>query len=121
MLFLDADGGPAALKDRCCHRTAKLSKGRCVEGLLTCGYHGWTYDRPGRVVGIPQFDPGAVLPRHRVPDFRCQARYGYAWVALDEPLRAALDDLFAPGRLQGARYNAATQAEVDSERFSDEH
>ena len=41
--------------------------------------------------------------------------------ALDEPLRAALDDLFAPGRLQGARYNAATQAEVDSERFSDEH
>jgi hypothetical protein len=23
---------PAALKDRCCHRTAKLSKGRCVDG-----------------------------------------------------------------------------------------
>ena len=27
VLFLDADGQPAALRDRCCHRTAKLSKG----------------------------------------------------------------------------------------------
>ena len=27
VLFLDAAGEPAALEDRCCHRTAKLSKG----------------------------------------------------------------------------------------------
>ena len=27
VLFLDAEGAPAALEDRCCHRTAKLSKG----------------------------------------------------------------------------------------------
>ncbi len=27
VLFLSADGEPAALADRCCHRTAKLSKG----------------------------------------------------------------------------------------------
>jgi phenylpropionate dioxygenase-like ring-hydroxylating dioxygenase large terminal subunit len=91
VLFLDADGGPAALKDRCCHRTAKLSKGRCVEGLLTCGYHGWTYDRTGRVVGIPQFDPGAVLPRHATPAYHCIERGGYAWVALDEPLLPLFD------------------------------
>jgi|GEM_PF-6387331 len=37
VLFLDAQGQPAALKDRCCHRTAKLSKGRCVGGALECG------------------------------------------------------------------------------------
>ena len=30
VLFLDASGQPAALRDRCCHRTAKLSKGWCV-------------------------------------------------------------------------------------------
>ena len=29
VLFLDETGAPAALKDRCCHRTAKLSKGWC--------------------------------------------------------------------------------------------
>ena len=27
VLFLDEEGAPAALEDRCCHRTAKLSKG----------------------------------------------------------------------------------------------
>ena len=27
VLFLDEAGQPAALKDRCCHRTARLSKG----------------------------------------------------------------------------------------------
>ena len=27
-----------------------------------------------------------MLPKHRVPEFHCTGRYGYAWVALDEPL-----------------------------------
>src|SRR5277367_4920687 len=54
VLFLGADGKPAALKDRCCHRTARLSKGWCKDGNLVCGYHGWTYDRTGKVVFVPQ-------------------------------------------------------------------
>ena len=55
VLFLDAKGEPAALKDRCCHRTAKLSKGWSKNGHIQCGYHGWTYDRGGKVVDIPQW------------------------------------------------------------------
>ncbi len=91
VLFLDADGAPAALRDRCCHRTAKLSKGWMDEGRIVCGYHGWTYDRTGHVTRIPQFEPGRALPKHQVPSYRCQARYGYAWVALDEPLTPIFD------------------------------
>ena len=91
VLFLDAEGRPAALKDRCCHRTARLSLGRCVGGALECGYHGWTYDRGGRVIRIPQFEPGQPIPSdYRTPAYRCVAKYGYAWVALvgpeEEPL-----------------------------------
>ena len=55
VLFLDAKGEPAALEDRCCHRTAKLSKGWCNNGNIVCGYHGWEYDRDGKLVMIPQF------------------------------------------------------------------
>jgi phenylpropionate dioxygenase-like ring-hydroxylating dioxygenase large terminal subunit len=62
VLFLDAQGQPAALKDRCCHRTAKLSKGRCVDGALECGYHGWTYNPAGRVIRIPQYEPERPIP-----------------------------------------------------------
>ena len=34
VLFLGPDGQPAALADRCCHRTAKLSKGWVDEGRI---------------------------------------------------------------------------------------
>jgi phenylpropionate dioxygenase-like ring-hydroxylating dioxygenase large terminal subunit len=91
VLFLDPQGQPAALADRCCHRTARLSKGWCDNGVLVCGYHGWRYDAAGRVVGIPQFAPEATLPVHATPAYRCAERGGYAWVALDEPLRPLFD------------------------------
>ena len=87
VLFLDAQGQPAALKDRCCHRTAKLSKGRCINGNLECGYHGWTYNAAGRVIRIPQYEPERAIPAdYGTPAYRCVARYGYAWVALEEPI-----------------------------------
>src|ERR1700737_1584950 len=86
VLFLAGEGKPAALADRCCHRPAKLSRGWCHDGVITCGYHGWTYDRTGKLVHIPQFAPGQPLPEARVNGFRCEERYGYARGALGEPL-----------------------------------
>ena len=100
VLFLDALGQPAALADRCCHRTAKLSKGRCVDGALECGYHGWTYDAAGRVIRIPQYEPGRAIPAdYRTPAYRCVAQYGYAWVALEEPIAPLpeMPEFGAPG------------------------
>lgn len=85
-LFLDAAGRPGALEDRCCHRSARLSLGRVCGDALACPYHGWQYDRGGQCVLVPQLpgqDPG---PHRRVRAFRCEARYGYAWVALEAPL-----------------------------------
>src|SRR6266545_3245645 len=51
--FRGADGTPAVLRDRCLHRNAPLSAGRVRNGLLSCPYHGWTYDGGGRVVAVP--------------------------------------------------------------------
>jgi phenylpropionate dioxygenase-like ring-hydroxylating dioxygenase large terminal subunit len=86
VLFLDEKGEPAALMDRCCHRTAKLSKGSCEKGLIVCGYHGWAYDRSGALARIPQFQPEQVVPRLAVRAYHCAEKYGYAWVCLGEPL-----------------------------------
>ena len=85
-LFLDAEGKPAALEDRCCHRSARLSLGRVAGGVLACAYHGWQYDRSGQCVLMPQLPGQQPGPQRRVRAFRCEARYGYAWVALEEPL-----------------------------------
>ncbi len=104
VLFLDAQGQPAALKDRCCHRTARLSKGRCIDGALQCGYHGWTYNPAGRVIRIPQYEPERPIPAdYCTPAYRCAARHGYAWVALvapgEEPLAPIpeMPEFGAPG------------------------
>ena len=85
-LFLDATGAPVAVADRCCHRTARLSRGWVKEGCIVCPYHGWTYDKDGQLKEIPQFPAGQTLPDARLKSFRAKERYGYVWVALDDPL-----------------------------------
>jgi phenylpropionate dioxygenase-like ring-hydroxylating dioxygenase large terminal subunit len=87
VLWKQADGTPAAVKDRCCHRTAKLSKGFVENGNIVCGYHGWTYDCTGTCVKIPQQPEGAIPSTAKVPAYRAQEKYGYAWVALEDPLK----------------------------------
>jgi phenylpropionate dioxygenase-like ring-hydroxylating dioxygenase large terminal subunit len=85
VLFLDTAGEPAALEDRCCHRTAKLSKGWVRNGHIVCGYHGWEYDSSGKLVKIPQFPFEQAVPDARARSFHAKARYGYVWVCLGEP------------------------------------
>ena len=86
VLWLDADGKPAATIDRCCHRTAKLSCGFVENGNIVCGYHGWTFDRDGKCLRVPQAKDPTRKVNFRIDGYRCEARYGYAWVALEEPL-----------------------------------
>jgi len=93
VLWLAAPDQPAAARDRCCHRTARLSAGFCRDGRLVCGYHGWEYDAAGKVVRIPQHDADDARPSTRLgtPSYRAALRYGYVWVALAEPLYALPD------------------------------
>ena len=71
---------------------AKLSKGWIKDGHIVCGYHGWEYDRDGKLVNIPQFPSEQPMPDARAPTFRASERYGYVWVCLGEPL-ADIPDL----------------------------
>ncbi|RZI70207.1 MAG: Rieske (2Fe-2S) protein [Variovorax sp.] len=91
VLWKKADGTPAAVRDRCCHRTAKLSKGFVEGDNIVCGYHGWTYDCSGACVKIPQAPDMAIPAGAKVQAYHCAERFGYAWVALDDPLMPLLD------------------------------
>src|SRR5450830_750107 len=87
VVWLKSPGKPAALQDRCCHRTAKLSKGFVEDGNIVCGYHGWTFDCAGACVRVPQNTDGSVPAGAMVQSYYCEERYGYVWVALEKPLR----------------------------------
>ncbi|MDX3905290.1 MAG: aromatic ring-hydroxylating dioxygenase subunit alpha [Pigmentiphaga sp.] len=91
VLWKGADGQPVALEDRCCHRTAKLSKGSIEDGRIVCAYHGWTFDASGACVRIPQAPDKPVPKACRVRAYACQEKYGYVWVALDDPLQPIPD------------------------------
>jgi phenylpropionate dioxygenase-like ring-hydroxylating dioxygenase large terminal subunit len=75
-----------ALADRCVHRLAPLSLGRCEGNTLRCMYHGLLYDTQGRCVQIPGQDvipPGARVRRYPVIE-----RHSWIWVWMGDPALA---------------------------------
>lgn len=87
-LWLDAEGQPAATIDRCCHRSAQLSKGVVINGCLRCPYHGWSFDQTGSCVNVPQLtERSQISASYKVQTYHCTEQYGYVWVCLDnDPL-----------------------------------
>ncbi|MEP7312598.1 MAG: aromatic ring-hydroxylating dioxygenase subunit alpha [Pseudomonadota bacterium] len=75
-----------AMEDRCVHRLAPLSLGRCEEGHLRCMYHGFLYDRSGQVVQIP--GQSTVPPNARVRTFAVAERHSWIWVWMGDPALA---------------------------------
>ncbi|MBW4696133.1 MAG: aromatic ring-hydroxylating dioxygenase subunit alpha [Lyngbya sp. HA4199-MV5] len=90
-LWLDSDGNPAATEDRCCHRSAQLSKGQVINGNLRCPYHGWSFDGSGACVNVPQLTSDTIPRTYKVAGYPCQERYGYVWVCLGVPLHGIPD------------------------------
>jgi phenylpropionate dioxygenase-like ring-hydroxylating dioxygenase large terminal subunit len=80
-IFRGADGGVAALPDRCLHRNAPLSIGCVQNGELVCPYHGWHYDAGGCVTNIPSQAP-ATDHGHRLPPLDVCELDGYVYVRL---------------------------------------
>ncbi|WPB56135.1 aromatic ring-hydroxylating dioxygenase subunit alpha [Xylophilus sp. GOD-11R] len=94
VLWRAANGEPACLRDRCCHRTARLSLGFLEGDDVVCGYHGWTFSPEGRCVRVPQQPAGTPIAANAcVPAYRVQERYGYVWVTLAAPGQEPLADL----------------------------
>lgn len=79
-------GKLVALADRCVHRLAPLSLGRCEADHLRCMYHGFLYDTQGQCVQIPGQD---LIPRGaRVRTYPVIERHSWVWVWMGDPARA---------------------------------
>lgn len=89
VLWRTPEGEVRALEDRCMHRGAPLSLGRCVGKGLRCSYHGLVFDDGGQVVQIPGRD--SVPPQARVRSFPAVDRHGWIWVWMGEAERANPD------------------------------
>lgn len=78
VLFRTSDGSAVALQDFCPHRGLPLSKGRCEDGGIRCGYHGMLIDRDGQCASMP--NQPKVSRLKGVQTYPVAERYGYVWL-----------------------------------------
>jgi phenylpropionate dioxygenase-like ring-hydroxylating dioxygenase large terminal subunit len=90
VLFLGKNGKVAALRDRCPHRGAYLSQGRCeFEGTVSCSYHGYTYDDTGTCVAALTEGPNSgLVGKLRVKSYSTEVVRGvvFVWMGQTEPV-----------------------------------
>lgn len=83
---------PVALADRCVHRLAPLSLGRCEGRSLRCMYHGLLFGPDGKVEEIP--GQAQIPDKARVRHYPVVERHSWIWVWMGEP--AAADPALIP-------------------------
>ena len=83
-VFRDEQGKAVALRDRCMHRNAPLSRGRVEAGQLQCPYHGWVYDGRGQVVAVPaEARNFTTSPKRCAKGFEVREQEGFVYVRLE--------------------------------------
>src|SRR5918992_924622 len=89
VLFRDDHGRAGLLGLHCAHRGADLSYARVEDGGLRCIYHGWLYDRRGRVIDMPGEAEGGARMRDSIRHlaYPCEERAGviFAYMGPGEP------------------------------------
>src|SRR5207247_3584725 len=76
VLFRDLSGQLALLGAYCSHRRASLEYGRIEAQGIRCAYHGWYYDRQGKVLDRPA-EPIKAAPNIRHPWYAVRELGGF--------------------------------------------
>jgi len=92
VIYRGETGRIVALEDRCVHRLAPLSLGRCEGDRIRCMYHGLLFDPDGRVSEIPGQDQ--IPSKARVRAYPAVERHSWIWVWMGDPAQA--DDALIP-------------------------
>jgi phenylpropionate dioxygenase-like ring-hydroxylating dioxygenase large terminal subunit len=78
VLYRTETGRAVALQNRCSHRLAPLSMGRCEGESLRCMYHGLRFEPDGRCSEIPGQE--VIPPQSGVRSYPVIERHGWIWV-----------------------------------------
>ncbi len=85
VLFRNQDGVVRALENRCPHRRVPLSLGKVrPDGLLQCGYHGWSFDgETGKCGLIPNLRADEKVPAtYGVFPYRAAERHNMVYISV---------------------------------------
>jgi nitrite reductase/ring-hydroxylating ferredoxin subunit len=80
----DAQGKPCVVRDRCPHRSMKLSVGQVFGGHLQCILHGIRFNGEGRCTMVPWEDADDRRKGPSVPAYPARELGGYVWAYLGD-------------------------------------
>jgi phenylpropionate dioxygenase-like ring-hydroxylating dioxygenase large terminal subunit len=80
-LWRDENKKACCISDKCCHRGASLSGGKIIRGKLECPFHGFIYDKKGKVRIIPANGKNKSTPETmKVKAYKTFEDYGLIWL-----------------------------------------
>ncbi len=86
VFWRDKQGDIVVMRDRCPHRSSKLSPGKLVDGNIQCHFHGFQYDRHGACQLIPANGRNGPKPKiFQCLTYPAQEAHGFIWVWYGEP------------------------------------
>jgi 5,5'-dehydrodivanillate O-demethylase len=91
VLFRAADGTYGLVAEHCSHRGASLYYGFLEGDCIRCAYHGWVYDREGKIIETP-FEPAQSLLKHtlRHPAYPVEELAGILFAYMGPPEKRPL-------------------------------
>lgn len=98
LLVRGPNGHMNAMLNVCRHRAMQLVPQGCGSARrFTCGYHAWTYDTDGNLIGIPEEETFGVIDRQDYGLFQlpCEERAGIIFIGLTSGLALDLDEWLA--------------------------
>ena len=88
------DGGIRAFLNSCRHRGATVLRAKegCAK-VMSCQYHGWTYDLEGRLIGVTEEHtfPHLKKEEHGLVGLRCELWGGLIFINFDDHAPPLLD------------------------------
>jgi phenylpropionate dioxygenase-like ring-hydroxylating dioxygenase large terminal subunit len=98
MIYRLADGGWAALRDRCPHRFVPLHMGQRVDDDIICPYHALRFNPEGKCVHNPHGEQ-KIPDAAKVDSYPIVERNGLIWIWLGDPALADADTIMDCSKL----------------------
>jgi phenylpropionate dioxygenase-like ring-hydroxylating dioxygenase large terminal subunit len=81
VFWRDKSGHVSCLVDKCAHRGAQLSIGKCMGDKIQCPFHGFEYDSTGRCTLVPANGMNAPVPEQiRMNAYPVREEHDFIWI-----------------------------------------
>ncbi len=89
------DGTLNARSNVCLHRMSTLLEDSGNRRIITCPYHGWSYNTDGSLRGAPAMTKNRdfCMSKYRLPEIRCEEWLGWIMVTLNPRARPVAEEL----------------------------